>query len=223
MSGTSSLQALYKFKAIAIKAAAGVCTEGPCYTTLCCSDRLSDYNCTELHFFTSPSDIIHCAAEEGSAASPDRSTYSLAVISIPLTPTLSKECTVLGTVPACAYIQQKPVLAAETAWPKTCDGLCTMQNRAVWNEGRCRLVFSGRSQLIAGQGRTKSQERERYYRRKQRGEPCSNREHTGLLLQSRPVTRTAPSFPREDLMCSLPTIFVSGLAARLTDHRLSHA
>ena len=194
VSGTSSLQALYKFKAIAIKAAAGVCTEGSCCSTLCCSDRLHGYSRRELHFFTSPSDVTRCAAEAGSAASPDCSTYSLAVISTPSAPTLCKECTVLGTVPMYTYIQQNPVLAVETAWPKTCNRLCLHAESHCLECGSVQAVFSSRLQLIAGQdrtkslSRTKSQERERYPRRKCRGEPCSNREDTGLLLQSLPVT-----------------------------------
>lgn len=186
-SGTSSLQARYKFKAIAIKAAAGVGAEGCCYSTLR-SDYLCGYSRREPRFFTNPSDIIHCAAEAGSAASSDCSTHSLAVISTHLAPTLCKECSVLGTVPMYTYIQQKPVLAVETAWPKTCYRLCLHAESHCLERGSTQAVFSSRLQLIAGQGRTKSQEREGYHRRKHRGERCSNREDTGLLLQSPPVT-----------------------------------
>lgn len=186
-SGTSSLQARYKFKAIAIKAAAGVGAEGCCYSTLR-SDYLCGYSRREPRFFTNPSDIIHCAAEAGSAASSDCSTRSLAVISTHLAPTLCKECSVLGTVPMYTYIQQKPVLAVETAWPKTRYRLCLHAESHCLERGSTQAVFSSRLQLIAGQGRTKSQEREGYHRRKHRGERCSNREDTGLLLQSPPVT-----------------------------------
>lgn len=61
MNGTLSLQALYKFKGSAISAAAGVCTEGSCCSTLC-SAHLCGCSCWELWIFTSPSDISHCAS-----------------------------------------------------------------------------------------------------------------------------------------------------------------
>lgn len=112
MSGTSRLQDLYKFKAIAIKASAGVCTEGLCYIAHCVCVACVALSHRKLHFFTSP-DIIHCAAEAGSAASPDCSMYSLAVVSTPLALTLGKECTVPRP---CVYVH------IHTAKSSPCSG-----------------------------------------------------------------------------------------------------
>lgn len=189
MSETSSLQSLYTFKAIAIKAAAGVCTDGSCGTTLCCSDSLHGCSHRKLRFFASPSDAVHRAAEAGSAAPPACSTYSLAVISAPRAPVRAESA--LHRALRCVHVQAaKRSPCRGLRGPRPAVHLASLQNGAVGTG-----LGAGCSPL-QDKDRTKIQKGERYHRRKRRGEPCSNGEDRGVLSLS----------PRGDAYSSRPSL-----------------
>lgn len=130
---------------------------------------------------------------------------------------LCRERAALGTVPVYTHKQQNPALAVQTAWPKPCYAPCLPAELRCSNRAWCRLCFSADCSSLQDKERTKSlsktkiQKRERYHRRKRRGEPCSNGEDRGVLSQSPPgnAYSSQPSLRGSDVFAA--TVSVPGL------------
>lgn len=159
MSGTSSLQALYKFKTITIKAAADSAQEdlavAHCIVRMLCVAAVAE-GCNSFPVPSPPPRYSPCCWSRHRA----------------------------GHRARVARRQRKPVLAVETVWPKTCCRICLGAESRCSERGSGQAVFSRGLQLTAGHGRTKNWEGGRQHRRKCRADPCSSRAPAGRLLHS---------------------------------------